>query len=285
MAIISTTRNEVKESKTIVIMGRRSNMLFAKLTFLVVVVTSGFHRNVVVSGFQQCGKPLRTNIPSRAASSVVVGKFEKNYQLGRFEKSDVSLGVVGVGKEQEVVVMATTITSSKVVAPSHDGQEQVVVPTDMADAIRIFFFSRDYGPLFVVLSIGFFCQWRMNLLPSLAHPPIQAYLDDAVVFAASIVFWWIQEHVLHQKVLHSTHDWKGKKIHQGHHDKPYYHISIDPAPLLLGWMWMAHVVLRLSPLPLPLALSATLGYSVAGLFYEWAHYIVHTKVRFQRGSF
>jgi hypothetical protein len=122
----------------------------------------------------------------------------------------------------------------------------------------------------------------MTLLPALAHP-IQAL--DALVFAASVVFWWIQEHVLHQKVLHSTHDWQGKEIHQGHHDKPYYHISIDPAPLLLGWMWTVHVLLRFSPLPLPLALSATLGYSVAGLFYEWAHYIVHTKVPFQRGSF
>mmetsp|Transcript_21158 Transcript_21158/g.36135 ORF Transcript_21158/g.36135 Transcript_21158/m.36135 type:complete len:115 (+) Transcript_21158:1-345(+) len=28
-----------------------------------------------------------------------------------------------------------------------------------------------------------------------------------------------------------------------------------------------------------LCLSATIGYSLAGLVYEWSHYIVHTKVK------
>jgi hypothetical protein len=32
-------------------------------------------------------------------------------------------------------------------------------------------------------------------------------------------------------------------------------------------------------LPLPLALSATLGYANSGLFFELAHFIVHTRVR------
>ena len=47
---------------------------------------------------------------------------------------------------------------------------------------------------------------------------------------------------------------------------------------MVSWLGAAHVLLRLV-LPLPLALSATLGYASAGLFYEWAHYIVHTRVK------
>ena len=48
---------------------------------------------------------------------------------------------------------------------------------------------------------------------------------------------------------------------------------------MLGWLLTAHLLFRWM-LPLPLALSATLGYAGAGLFYEWSHFIVHTRVRF-----
>lgn len=76
-------------------------------------------------------------------------------------------------------------------------------------------------------------------------------------------------------------NWIGKEIHQTHHAKPYYHVSLDPAPLLVGWMLAAHCFFQviLFPSSLPLALTATIAYSCAGLFYEWAHFFVHTKVR------
>jgi hypothetical protein len=150
----------------------------------------------------------------------------------------------------------------------------VKVPTEMSDAVKVFFFSANYGPLMVVASIMGFSFSRFHLSPM--------ELPDIVVFGASILFWSVQEHFLHQKLLHSKQDWIGKDIHEDHHKKPYYHISIDPASLLLGWMFTAHVFLMLV-LPLPLALSATVGYACSGLFYEWAHYIVHTKVRFPNG--
>ena len=47
---------------------------------------------------------------------------------------------------------------------------------------------------------------------------------------------------------------------------------------MLGWLFTAHVVLRWA-LPLRWALSATLGYAIAGLNYEFVHYIAHTRVR------
>ena len=118
-----------------------------------------------------------------------------------------------------------------------------------------------------------FITWRIQL------NSFHVFLDG-LVFGSTVIFWALQEHFLHDKILHSQVDWYGKDIHQTHHDQPYYHISIDPAPLLLGWMLTAHIVFTLL-LPLPLAVTATLAYSMSGMFYEWAHYIVHTKVRFR----
>jgi hypothetical protein len=139
----------------------------------------------------------------------------------------------------------------------------------MSEAVHRFFLGPDHGPVFVLGMLTLLSAWR------LAFP---VTLLDIVAFAGMTVFWWIQEHVFHGKLLHSCRDWMGKEIHASHHAKPYFHISIDPAYLMVGWLVGAHVLLRLA-LPLPLALSATLGYAISGLFYEWAHFIVHTRVR------
>jgi hypothetical protein len=179
-----------------------------------------------------------------------------------------SLNLLDIRTEQ-VQVASSTFTSQE--DDSTAAAEQV--PTKMSEAVRVFFFSGDFGPLYVGVLLLACALWRLDL---------QSFqLLDGVVFGAAVVFWWFQEHILHQRFLHSKLDWMGKDIHQMHHDKPYYHISIDPAGLLVGWMLTVHLLLRflLFPSSLPLALSATLGYSLAGLFYEWSHYIVHTKVR------
>jgi len=161
----------------------------------------------------------------------------------------------------------------------NNNDEQLVeaVPTNMRDAIRRFFFGKEIGPILVVGSIASFLQTRFALATPLS-------VADLAVLATSIVFWWVQEHVLHQKALHSNVDWVGKRIHEAHHAKNYFHVSIDSAELIMGWLLTVHLFLR-AALPLHLALSATIGYAMAGLFYEWAHYIVHTKVKRKRGSF
>lgn len=143
------------------------------------------------------------------------------------------------------------------------------VPTNMSEAVNRFFLGPDHGPLCVLGILALLSAWRLAF-------PVTTL--DIVVFAGMIIFWWIQEHVFHGKLLHSDKDWMGKKIHATHHAKPYFHISIDPAYLMVGWLLGAHGLLRLL-LPLPLCLSATLGYAMAGLFYEWAHFIVHTRVK------
>ncbi len=86
------------------------------------------------------------------------------------------------------------------------------------------------------------------------------------------------------KLLHSKADWMSKEIHEGHHANPYFHISIDPAGLMMSWLLKTHLIFC-AILPFPMALSATAGYATAGLFYEWAHFIVHTKVRWRKGSY
>ena len=141
------------------------------------------------------------------------------------------------------------------------------VPKTVNEALQTFFSSA--GPLIVSLTQVYLLVWRMSLSA--------LSLVDLEVFAGTIIFWSFQEHFLHQRLLHSKWNWYGKEIHQGHHEKPYFHISIDPAPLMLAWMGTVHLILRYL-LPLPIAITATLGYSAAGLFYEYCHFIVHTKV-------
>eukprot|EP00978_Attheya_sp_CCMP212_P021696 scaffold63748_cov51-Attheya_sp.AAC.1 len=144
------------------------------------------------------------------------------------------------------------------------------VPTTLPEAVSRFFLGPDKGPILTVACIGYFfiSRWTLGSLS----------MTDGAVMLTSVVFWWLQEHWMHGHLLHSKFDWMGKTIHEDHHATPYYHISIDPAWLILSWLWTVHAMLRLA-LPLTLALSATIGYASAGLVYIWAHYIVHTKAR------
>ena len=163
------------------------------------------------------------------------------------------------------------------IGKNNNDEQLEAVPTNMRDAVRRFFFGKDIGPILVVGTISSFMQTRFALATPLS-------VADLAVLATSIVFWWVQEHVLHQKALHSNVDWVGKRIHEAHHANNYHHVSIDSAELIIGWLLAVHLFLR-AVLPFHLALSATIGYAMAGLFYEWAHYIVHTKVKRKRGSF
>ena len=152
-----------------------------------------------------------------------------------------------------------------------DSETLEEVPKKMPDAVNRFFLGPDRGPICVVGVLSTFTAWRLVMEPTIGT-------SDALAFTASIFFWWFQEHIMHEKLLHSDFDWVGKEIHQGHHNKPYFHICIDRFDLILGWLAVAHVTLRLL-LPLNLALSATIGYACAGLMYEWAHYLAHTRVK------
>lgn len=159
--------------------------------------------------------------------------------------------------------------------PDQEDLEELV-PSTMGEAFETFFVGSYNGPRAVVVALLTLVGWRLQLNP--------LEWSDAGIFSALVVVWWFQEHVLHKYALHSSFDWYGTSIHKEHHARPYAHVSIDPAPLMLGWLGCAALLLKLV-LPLHLAISATLGYALAGLFYEWAHYIAHTKVNFPRNSY
>ena len=156
----------------------------------------------------------------------------------------------------------------------------VEVPRTMRQALHLFWLdARYHGPRWVAFSLALLLYARI----ALAEQPL-ALLTDGPIFLAAVLVWSVQEHFLHGKVLHSDWAWYGKRIHAEHHARPYYHVSMDPAPLLMGWLWGVHILLQLIMPNWAIALTATLGYACAGLFYEWTHYLVHTRVPFPRQS-
>lgn len=156
------------------------------------------------------------------------------------------------------------------------------VPKTMKEALHRFFLGPDYGPILTVLVIFSLVFLRV----SSGIVPQKIGFHDVTAFTFSILFWSVQEHFMHQKLLHSNFDWMGKEIHEGHHERDYFHVSIDPAWLILGWLGAVFVmVCVVSPIPFPIGLSFTIGYAMAGLFYEWCHYFVHTRVKVKNSYF
>jgi len=172
-------------------------------------------------------------------------------------------------KKKEEIDSSTQILQEDIKAVVEESKDEVI-PSTWSHALHRFFLGES-GPPLVVLSISGFIYTRCQL-------PIPLSLLECAVFISMIVFWSIQEYGLHRVVLHSKFNHIGKEIHQGHHDKNYFHISIDHPALLLGWLLVAHLIIK-SIFPWHICLSATIGYALSGLFYEWSHYIVHTKVR------
>ena len=153
------------------------------------------------------------------------------------------------------------------------------VPSTWKGALRRFFLG-DLGPPLVALSLSGLACARLQLLTAMPYS-----LSEFAIFVASVLVWWVQEYLFHRHLLHSSFEWIGKSIHRSHHERDYFHVSIDTPILLLGWLLAAHLALRCA-MPHHLGLSATIGYGLAGLAYEWSHYIVHVKVRTPRsGSF
>jgi hypothetical protein len=159
------------------------------------------------------------------------------------------------------------------------------VPTTLNEALQVFFGSRQYhGPRLIVLFLSVLLYHRIEL--GYTTSTTTSVLQEIGVAGTAVVFWWLQEHVMHHHLLHSPHfNWMGKDIHVHHHNQPFHHISFDSAPIMIGRLTVVHFVLRyaLSAVciaPLPFVDTAMMAYGAAGLFYEWTHFIAHTKVRF-----
>ena len=70
----------------------------------------------------------------------------------------------------------------------------------------------------------------------------------------------------------------GTDIHVGHHERDFYHVSIDSMGLVVPWFAVVAAVFH-SLLPAHLAVTAMASYATMGLFYEFVHYLAHTKVQ------
>ena len=224
--------------------------------FRMTISIPSIRRHVMVSLIGLVTLGQTDSFPSRASS--IQRQLPKKCEVPSFQALPKRQCVLAL------LLVPTAKTNSMDTGTTQNG------PSTIPEALQLFFLGPEKGPIAIVGLLALIFLWRVQLSEF-------SVLDPFLVIAA-IMFWWIQEHVLHEKVLHSNTEWIGKQIHRSHHENPYFHISIDPAPLMIGWMIGAHVALR-CVLPIPLALSATLGYACAGLVYEWAHFIVHTRVK------
>ena len=202
--------------------------------------------------------------------SVVVDAFTGVVSAHRWCTSrPIILSPLDATMNKDVLSLATPTYDTAAIQKVTD-----TVPSTWPQALHRFFLG-EIGPPLVVVLIAGFIYTRLQLPIPISLAP------ELLVFASSVVFWCFQEYAFHRILLHSPFDWIGKSIHQTHHDKDYFHISIDPPVLLVGWLFTAHFILK-SMLPWHICLSATIGYAFAGFIYEWSHYIVHTKVKVPR---
>lgn len=154
------------------------------------------------------------------------------------------------------------------------------IPSNYPEALKRFFFGPDHGPIITTFTILSLILYRTSSMidstsTTLFHNNLT---NNCIVGAIATLIWLFQEHFLHKHFLHSKFNWIGKEIHDHHHNQPYFHISIDSTPLLLGWLFITSLLLHFI-LPQPLAITGTICYSISGMWYEWIHFLVHTKVR------
>ena len=164
-----------------------------------------------------------------------------------------------------------------------DSEKQVqlseAVPKNLSSAVSFFLYkSGNPAPLIVLVTLTSLVTYYARYLPLLSP------LSTSLTFLSVGAFWIVQEYFLHRFVLHSSLDWAGKDIHQGHHSKPYYHNSIDPPLMILTWMATAGVLLKLLlPNDPSLWIVSLVFYSTFGLWYEFLHFLSHTRVPFTPG--
>ena len=111
---------------------------------------------------------------------------------------------------------------------------------------------------------------------------------DAMVALATAAFWCVQEHFIHDALLHSEQQWFGSMVHRWHHELPYYHVSLDGIGLALAWF--GAVAIALVSLGFALGGGSALAYCLTSLgtytlfggLYEASHYLAHTKVPLPR---
>ncbi|PSC73834.1 fatty acid hydroxylase isoform B [Micractinium conductrix] len=146
------------------------------------------------------------------------------------------------------------------------GREQEV-PCTLRGALALFFSH----PSSLLILAGLLAVAAVRV-QSPVHPAA-----DVGVAAGVAALWCLQEWVVHAWLLHSPFDWAGRRIHEGHHARPYFHVSIDGPPLVAAFMAASLALFWCAFRGSELALTAALVYYAMGLAYEFTHYIAHTR--------
>lgn len=146
------------------------------------------------------------------------------------------------------------------------GTEEPQVPSTLSDTLLVFF---SHPTAVMVMSALTVLGWIRSSSGATGV--------DALVVVAVACWWLLQEWVVHKFLLHSPFPWIGRSIHEAHHQKSYFHVTVD-SPALVGSVMVVSAVLFMGVCKAhPLGMTATLTYWFMGLLYEFAHYVAHTR--------
>lgn len=147
------------------------------------------------------------------------------------------------------------------------------IPRTANEAVRVFFSNLSPRTLIVFALAALI--WRIALGGWSVW--------DAVIVAALVAYWPINEWLIHVVILHYKPrtifgyrlDFHLPRTHREHHANPWYlprvfiprHVFPTTLPLFMLIVW-------LSP-DRGLALTFTTAYLLLGLHYEWCHFLAH----------
>lgn len=209
---------------------------------------------------------LITSTEETTASSSRSSSKSKSKSMGRGGNRSVSVSK----KEPKVLVDARQLQLSAEELAARFPDTDFNVPHTLPQALRVFFTN----PSILIIGSGLVALAGGR---AAVGGPWQG--SETVAVGVVIVGWVLQEWAIHKLLLHNLPGWVGHTIHKEHHELPFFHISIDPPPIVIAW-GVAFCSLAALTIPGPgLCLTVMLVYWGMGLLYEWSHYIVHTKVQ------
>ncbi|CAB9506689.1 expressed unknown protein [Seminavis robusta] len=106
---------------------------------------------------------------------------------------------------------------------------------------------------------------------------------DLIAMVATKVFWELQEWIVHAHFFHGKERkamWPFEN-HDKHHNLPYYHVSVETLPMVVGWYSaVASAALAAVSIgaPADLAMTSLGSYTTCGLMYMVLHFLTHTKL-------
>ncbi len=150
-------------------------------------------------------------------------------------------------------------------------------PRTLREALPIFLLHGSPRVLLLLVGLAFVCRVRAGGFS----------LFDLVPAAVVLLYWPVQEWLIHVFVLHAkpfvlfgrTFDLRVPRSHRAHHQDPWnYHILFIP---LHSYLYTLPILVLLCLLLAPtreLALTGLLVHLALTLHYEAVHFLVHTRV-------